>query len=250
MSITLESAARLAALRDKADAVTGESSDTLAGAVDALIAGYGQGSGGDSDAKKGLFYLDDYVDGYPTTLYHNPSGTITDPNITCKNASYIGVMLTNIKKVIVPDTVVEINSSAFAGLKNLEEISNWDRITYLHNSAFSTGAGSLKYTYLPPNLTYIGNSALNNNMRNLTGEIPESVTYIGQAAFQYSGTRSLWKITKLPPNLTYIGDQALWSYRQLLITEIPATVDYIGKQAFNGAYDKTSLTLIKFMGIV
>ena len=46
MSITLESAARLTALRDKADAVTGESSDTLAGAVDALIAGYGQGSGG------------------------------------------------------------------------------------------------------------------------------------------------------------------------------------------------------------
>lgn len=41
--ITLESAARLAALRDKADGVTGESSATLAGAVDALIAGFGAG---------------------------------------------------------------------------------------------------------------------------------------------------------------------------------------------------------------
>jgi hypothetical protein len=47
MSIELESAARLAALRDKANAATGETADTLAGAVDALIAGYGQGGGGD-----------------------------------------------------------------------------------------------------------------------------------------------------------------------------------------------------------
>lgn len=45
MSVELESAARLAALRDKANATTGESSGTLAGAVDALIAGYGQGGG-------------------------------------------------------------------------------------------------------------------------------------------------------------------------------------------------------------
>lgn len=46
MAVQLESAARLAALRDKADAVTGESSATLAGAVDALIAGFGAGGGG------------------------------------------------------------------------------------------------------------------------------------------------------------------------------------------------------------
>ena len=45
MAVQLESAARLAALRDKADAVTGESSATLAGAVDALIAGFGAGGG-------------------------------------------------------------------------------------------------------------------------------------------------------------------------------------------------------------
>lgn len=48
MSIELESAARLAALRDKANAATGETADTLAEAVAALIAGYGQG-GGEAD---------------------------------------------------------------------------------------------------------------------------------------------------------------------------------------------------------
>lgn len=49
MSIELESAARLAALRDKANATTGETAGTLAGAVDALIAGYGQGGGGEDE---------------------------------------------------------------------------------------------------------------------------------------------------------------------------------------------------------
>lgn len=43
MSVEFESAVRIAALRDKADAVTGETSDTLAQAVDALITGYGAG---------------------------------------------------------------------------------------------------------------------------------------------------------------------------------------------------------------
>jgi hypothetical protein len=47
VSVELESAARLAALRDKANATTGETAGTLARAVDALIAGYGQGGGGD-----------------------------------------------------------------------------------------------------------------------------------------------------------------------------------------------------------
>lgn len=49
MSVELESAARLAALRDKANATTGETAGTLAGAVDALIAGYGQGGGGGNE---------------------------------------------------------------------------------------------------------------------------------------------------------------------------------------------------------
>ena len=43
------------ALRDKADAVTGESSATLAGAVDALIAGFGAGGGGSSAIYSGSF---------------------------------------------------------------------------------------------------------------------------------------------------------------------------------------------------
>ncbi len=55
MAVQLESAARLAALRDKADAVTGESSATLAGAVDALISGFGSGGGSGGSLESGEF---------------------------------------------------------------------------------------------------------------------------------------------------------------------------------------------------
>lgn len=47
MSVELESAKRLNTLKAKADAKTGETSATLADAVDTLIAGFGQGGGGD-----------------------------------------------------------------------------------------------------------------------------------------------------------------------------------------------------------
>lgn len=64
MAVQLESAARLAALRDKADAVTGESSATLAGAVDALIAGFGSGGGGENWLDYAINIGSMFYDGY------------------------------------------------------------------------------------------------------------------------------------------------------------------------------------------
>jgi hypothetical protein len=67
MSVELESAARLAALRDKANATTGEAADTLAGAVEALIAGYGQG-GGEED--------EDILIGRDDVTFYDYDGTV------------------------------------------------------------------------------------------------------------------------------------------------------------------------------
>jgi hypothetical protein len=67
MSVELESAARLEALRDKANATTGETAGTLAGAMDALIAGYGQG-GGDAD--------EDILIGRDDVTFYDYDGTV------------------------------------------------------------------------------------------------------------------------------------------------------------------------------
>lgn len=74
MAVQLESAARLAALRDKADAVTGESSATLAGAVDALIAGFGAGGGGTGGEAAELIFETSFS--IPETLYNASKTTV------------------------------------------------------------------------------------------------------------------------------------------------------------------------------
>lgn len=83
MAVQLESATRLAALRDKADAVTGESSATLAGAVDALIAGFG--AGGES----GENWLD-YVSGMQNMFSRVALPEIVDITVGSKLPSFAG----------------------------------------------------------------------------------------------------------------------------------------------------------------
>jgi hypothetical protein len=84
MAVQLESAERLAALRDKADAVTGESSATLAGAVDALIAGFGAGGGG-----TGENWLD-YVSGMQSMFNGAALPEIVDITVGSKLPSFTG----------------------------------------------------------------------------------------------------------------------------------------------------------------
>ena len=78
MSVELESAKRLNALKAKADVKTGETSDTLADAVDTLIAGYGQSGGDPYKLFDGIF-----------------SRTITEFNYTKEADWVIGVPSTN-----------------------------------------------------------------------------------------------------------------------------------------------------------
>lgn len=244
--------AALEGLIAKANAATGGADTTVTDAVDTLIAGFGQGGG--EEARKGLFYLTDYVDGYPTTLIYNCPDTKTMPSIFTQNVNFNGQLLQFIKRVVMPDTVTTIGEQSFMACGSLEELSNWESITYVDSEAFNVGKPfrgtnkRLQYTEFPPNLTYINNAGFMYNLPVIRGQIPDSVTHIGDNAFVYGGN-SNWEITKLPPNLTYIGKMAFHCYRKLLITEIPATVDHIGDNAFNGIYDKTSLTILKFRGV-
>ncbi len=200
-----------------------------------------------------LVFADYDNEGFPTTLIHNCPDKETLPSLIYNGNATSGQMSPKIKKVVLPDYVTKISEYTFCGISGLEEVTNWDNITYVghhafsvNNSRYDTGK-KLQHAYFPPNLTYIESYAFFRNLKNIHSEIPDTVTYIGMAAFQYGGN-SGWKITKLPPYLTYIGEGSFLCYRQLLITEIPDSVDFIGKQAFNGLYDKNSLTTITFKG--
>lgn len=124
MSIELESVKRIAALRDKADAVTGETSDTLAGAVDALIAGYG----GDSTAEEQLALL------------------------ISRGGSY-----SDMKTFVIPKSVTSIGVNICAEWYYLEAVVFHDNITYICKSAFQYT--SLVEVDLPASLVDIGRAA-------------------------------------------------------------------------------------------
>ena len=76
MSVELESAKRLNALKAKADAKTGETSDTLADAVDTLIAGFGQGGGSE--------VLEAVIDGKITEITSNATSIRANAMNSCQ----------------------------------------------------------------------------------------------------------------------------------------------------------------------
>lgn len=87
-----------------------------------------------------------------------------------------------IKKLIIPDSVIEIDDAAFSGCYYLEEIKLSKNINKIPASAFE-GCISLKSIDIPDGVTEISDEAfyLCNSLKEIN--IPNSVKYIGNGAF-------------------------------------------------------------------
>lgn len=191
MSVELESAYRLNALKAKADATTGETSDTLADAVDTLIAGYGQGT----DDFVGIKYSDfdshrksprvadasslpeltaeskALNGGYPslfTSSTKNPNGgwnamltTIYLPKLSVISTFMFQNCgsLTTIYGDFADTTVVD--HSAFIGCKSITTLPDMPKITTISTSAFSGCTALAEIPYMPE-LTTISTNAFQN----------------------------------------------------------------------------------------
>ena len=152
MSVELESAKRLTALKNRIDAKTEKTSNTLSESIDNVIAGYGQGGGSSVDTS-----IEDAI------LDGSLSGTYTNDRITTirghafretKLEIFNSESLTNIspygfygastiKECNIPN-VIEIGANAFYGCSSLKRLELPNINTGIPQSAFPN-CTSLEY---------------------------------------------------------------------------------------------------------
>lgn len=192
-----------------------------------------------------------------------------------KSDSY-GINVTNLsygslKKVIIPNSIVDIKEYSFKFCNNLEEIVLSNRIIELPRGIFEK-CSELKKVDMPSKLKCIGDYAFEDCSNLINISIPSSVTSIGSSAFSNckkltsiklpSGLKGLWATdfiemghggvymfsgcenltsVEIPSGITTIPNNMFEGCKNLSYVSIPDTVTEIGAGAFK---DCTSLKTI------
>ncbi len=128
----------------------------------------------------------------------------------------------NLKKISIPESVTSVGESAFNGCDGLtgvyiSSVEAWCKISFDNSEANP--------------LVYAGDLYLNDALITEL-EIPESITSIGNYAFE--DCKSLTSIT-LPDSITSIGESAFAGLRSLTSIIISSEVTSIGDRAFFGS---------------
>ena len=144
-----------------------------------------------------------------------------------------------IKKIIIPDSVTNIGTSAFYNCEALTNITIPDSVTSIENYAF-LDCYKLSDLSIGNKVKSIGYEAFC-YCRSLTSiTIPDSVTNIGEYAF--SDCTSLTSVT-IGNSIRSIGKNVFSSCTSLISVTIPASVTSIGNSAFYGCTALTNVTI-------
>lgn len=137
---------------------------------------------------------------------------------------------TQIRGVILPDSITQIRSQAFMGCTNLETVILGNNVTEIGNSAFS-GCKNLKNIILPNSVTTLGTSAFSDCSSLQEIQIPETLSDIPCDTF--FGADQLKHITVLGANTT-IASSALPANEGLEIAALPgsAVAEYVQKKGY------------------
>ncbi|MCD7740976.1 MAG: fibronectin type III domain-containing protein [Ruminococcus sp.] len=176
-------------------------------------------------------------DGTACFEYYN-GGTSTTLSIPSKIDGYTVTQIgsdvcdTNyITKIVMPNTITVINSSAFSGCTSLSSISLSSSLLRIGNKAFS-GCSSLKSVVIPSKVLSIGDYAFQSCSSLSKVTIGKSVTTIGSFAFRICP--SLKSIT-IPKNVTSIGGYAF--QKEDWVTETP--IDGFTIKCYKDSYAET-----------
>lgn len=155
----------------------------------------------------------------------------------------------DLKKLIVLDNIKTFYDSIISRIDyskdKLEKVILGDSVTEIDDDAFR-GCTSLHEIVIPNSVTKIGDDAFMDCTSLYEIVIPNSVTKIGNGAFY--GCKSLEEIV-IPNSVTEIGDDAF--YKCMLLDEviIPDSVTYIGPGAFKACTFLRRIVLPKSLAV-
>ena len=145
---------------------------------------------------------------------------------------------TEIKDLVIPNSVTAIGDYSFHGCKGLTSITIPNSVTSIGNYAFYGCIGITSLT-IPNSVKSIGENAFASCSGLTSVTIGNSVTSIGDCTF--SGCSGLTSIT-IPNSVTSIGDYTFSGCSGLTSITIPNSVTSIGYYAFSGC-GLTSITI-------
>ncbi len=168
--------------------------------------------------------------------------TISGYHVTRLGDGYLGVsMFANqqtVKTVKVPDSVVEINNSAFYECKKLENVVFSKNLKVIKGIAFQSCI-SLSEIEIPDGVVSLGGSVFYGCSKLEKVIIPNSVNDIGMSAF---GGCNILEEINLPSQLTSLSAGLFVGDRNLKSITIPQTVLTIMNDAFLGCSGLENVT--------
>ena len=154
---------------------------------------------------------------------------------------------TEIKDLVIPNSVTSIGSSAFYDCSGLTSITIPSGVTSIGNGAFFVCSGLKSIIVDNGNTVYDSREGCNAIIRTSDNEliqgckktiIPNSVTSIGSNAF--SGCSGLTSVT-IPNSVTSIGDNAFWGCSKLKTVKIGKGIQNINYYAFGECEELTDV---------
>lgn len=139
----------------------------------------------------------------------------------------------NLTGLIIPNTVKEIQTGAFAECINLKNVALSENLEgYIEDAVFAS-CQSLESIKIPSNIEHIGNQAFSNcGLKNITFE--GKISTIGDEAFR--GSSSITSIS-LPISLTSIGAKAFYELYSLVDVYYEGSEDQWEKISFGSDND-------------
>ena len=177
----------------------------------------------------------------------------------------------SLKRVILPEGVTDIENSCFMDCDNLTEVILPNSLKYIENDVLSQ-CDKLERIHIPAGVKSIKKGVLSNcpNLKEITVDpnnpyfdsrencnaiidsktgkliigcngtvIPNSVTSIGDNAFNNSGIESI----VIPESVTDIGESAFTGCNKLRSVSLPSSLTSIKNNTFNCCFELSSITL-------